>query len=202
MFEFRNSTMIKTRYPLLLGSKSPRRQQLLRDMGLDFSVVEIETDESVPASVRPEEAAVYLAEKKAASCIARYSHEILLTADTTVILDREILGKPSGQEEAGIILKKLSGRDHEVVTGICIAFNGRLHTASDTTRVFFRDLSDKEIGHYINNYKPFDKAGAYGIQEWIGMIGIRRIEGSYFNVVGLPVMSMYRILRDHDLLKL
>jgi septum formation protein len=192
--------MIKLKYPLILGSKSPRRRQLLQDLGFEFKTVHIDTDESIPASLTPEEAAKFLAEKKARIYQLKINNEILLTADTVVSLDERVLGKPSDPEEARSMLKSLSGKEHEVITGICIVFQGAYHISSELTRVIFRELTESDIDYYVTHYKPLDKAGAYGIQEWIGMIGIESIYGSYFNVVGLPVSKVYAILKDLGLL--
>ncbi len=188
------------RYPLVLGSKSPRRMELLKSLGIDFSVNSIDLDESFPVTMEPAEAAVYLAEKKARTLSANYADEVLLTADTIVAHDGILYGKPEDRSAAVQMLNQLSGRQHEVITGICLGQSGHFITAYDTTTVFFRNMEPKEIEYYVNHFRPFDKAGGYGIQEWIGMVAIERIEGSYFNVMGLPIAKVYSLLREYDFL--
>lgn len=190
------------KHQLILGSKSPRREKLLNHMGIKFKVRNLPLDESLPANLKVNHAAVYLARKKARAMRNSIRNEILLTADTTVVLDNQILDKPSSSKEAADLLHKLSGRAHDVITGICLYHKGRYHTAYDRTRVFFRKLTAGEISYYTGKYKPFDKAGGYGIQEWIGLVAIDKIEGSYFNVMGLPVTKVYRLLRRLDLLEI
>ncbi len=189
--------MIPLNCPLILASNSPRRQQLLREMGFDFEVVVRPTAEAFPATLPPSDVPVFLAIQKAEKFIEDTQNTLVLCADTVVIVDGEILNKPIDTEEARAMLKRLSGRVHEVVTGICLMNEQKLKTASDTTRVYFRELNNNEIDHYIQHYKPFDKAGAYGIQEWIGMVGIERIEGSYFTVMGLPTHKVYDLLKPY-----
>lgn len=179
--------------PLILASNSPRRQELLRKAGFDFEVRAKEVDESYPEETPPEDVAKYLALKKA-SVYDDIKDEIVITADTIVKLNDQILGKPENYEDARRMLAALSGTAHEVITGVCIKNNDKEVVLDDITRVYFKKLSDEEIDYYITNYKPYDKAGAYGIQEWIGMMGIEKIEGSYFNVVGLPVHKVYEAL--------
>ena len=184
-------------YDIILASKSPRRQQLMTEIGLRFRTVNhLEMDEVYPDVLRGEEIPVYLARAKAAfykSLIVQ--NTLLITADTIVWLENEVIGKPAGSEDAVAMLMKLSGNMHEVFTGVCIktATQEKLFHAS--SRVFFRKISEEEIRYYVNAYKPFDKAGAYGVQEWIGYVGIERIEGSYFNVMGLPVQQLYEELK-------
>jgi septum formation protein len=177
--------------PLILASKSPRRQQLLKDAGFTFEVKSVEVDESYPNDLAPNLVAKFIAEKKAKASQHLLTNELLITADTVVIVDDAILGKPINHFEAKQMLRMMSGRTHLVMTGVTIASKDQLHSFEDTTTVTFREITDDEIDHYINHFKPFDKAGAYGIQEWIGMIGIVRIEGSFFNVMGLPVDKVY-----------
>ncbi len=193
---------IKLKYPLILGSKSPRRKELLQQFGIPFSVQDVGINEEVPQGIAFEDAAVYLAEKKAGALYPQLGQELLLTADTIVIAENEMLGKPGNQEESFAMLKKLSGKWHVVITGICILHDGKYYSASDKTRVFFRNLTDQEIVYYISEYHPFDKAGGYGIQEWIGLTGIERIEGSYFNVMGLPVALVYRLLNENGFISI
>lgn len=183
---------------LILASNSPRRQQLLREAGFDFEVKTKDVDESYPAEMLPAEVAKFLAVKKAAAYRKDLNNEIIITADTVVKLGDNILGKPSDYEDARRMLKALSGTSHEVITGVCIASSKNDIILEDTTLVYFKELTDYEIDFYITNYRPYDKAGAYGIQEWIGMTGIEKIEGSYFNVVGLPVHKVYNALLNFD----
>ncbi len=182
---------------IILASASPRRQKLLREMGLDFEVQVRETDESYPDDLKAEQIALYLCRKKAdAFGIDELHKTVLITADTIVWLNNEALDKPANNVEAEIILNKLSGNKHEVITAVCIKSDNKLRTFYSSTDVCFNDLSSAEIKYYIETYKPFDKAGAYGIQEWIGYIGINRIEGSYFNVMGLPTQKLYKELME------
>jgi septum formation protein len=171
-------------------------------MNLRFTVMAIDIDESVPASMKPGHAAVYLAKEKAKAAQNQLDNEILLTADTIVALGDTIYGKPTDEYEASGMLRQLSGKDHSVVTGFCLTYGGKIHSGSDITLVTFNNLTEAEIKYYVENYQPYDKAGAYGIQEWIGTIGIKKIEGSYFNVMGLPVEKVYRLLRNLDLVEL
>ncbi|WP_158826250.1 Maf family protein [Mucilaginibacter lacusdianchii] len=180
--------------PIILASKSPRRQQLLQQMDIDFEVVLKEVDESYPEGLIPEEVAVYIAEKKAKAYDGTLSDEAVLTADTIVCIDDLILGKPESAEHAVEMLKLLSGRVHRVVTGVCIFYKGEYNKFFDVSEVFFRKLTDEEITTYVHKYQPLDKAGAYGIQEWVGVTGIQRINGSYTNVVGLPTEKVYQQL--------
>jgi septum formation protein len=186
-------------FDIILASKSPRRQHLLGELGLRFRIVDdIDMDEVYPASLRAEEIPLYLAQAKAACC-TRFIEQntILITADTIVWLDNEVIGKPVDQEDAVNMLLSLSGRMHEVFTGVCLKTPAAEITFYASSRVFFRHLSEAEIRYYVDRFNPLDKAGAYGVQEWIGYVGVERIEGSYFNVMGLPVQQLY-----HELLKL
>jgi septum formation protein len=183
---------------LILASKSPRRQQLLRELGVDFEVRANNDDEELyPAHLTMNEIPVFLAIHKANPLISSLvKDEILVTSDTIVWCDGHVIGKPTDKDDAFRIISLLSGNKHTVVTGVCISTSTETKTFYDSTDVFFRKLTDEEIWYYINEYKPFDKAGAYGIQEWIGFIGIERIEGSYFNVMGLPVQKLYIELQN------
>ena len=182
-------------YQYVLGSKSPRRQQLLAELGLSFTVRNIEVDEVYPNGLSMVEIPVYLAVKKAGPLIENLTKkELLITADTIVWLDGEVLGKPGDRVHALEILNKLSGRIHQVVTGVCLSTYDKQKTFFSVTDVEFKRLNKFEIRHYIEKYKPFDKAGAYGVQEWIGLTGITSIRGSYSNVVGLPVQKLYEEL--------
>ncbi|RAU83211.1 Maf-like protein [Pontibacter arcticus] len=182
--------------PLLLASNSPRRKELLAGLGLNFTVRVKEVNEDYPAHLKRAEIAEYLASHKASAYLDDLQNEALITADTIVCLADAVLNKPANYEEAFAMLRSLSGTSHEVITGVCILTKESKTVFHDTTKVYFKALSDFEIDYYITTYKPYDKAGAYGIQEWIGMIGIERIEGSYFNVVGLPVQKLYAKLTE------
>jgi septum formation protein len=180
---------------LILASKSPRRQELLTLMDIDFRVVLKEVDESYPEGLSQSEIALYIAQKKDEAFdedIADY--EVVLTADTIVAIDGLILGKPESAEHAIEMLHRLSGKVHEVYTGVCILYKGRYNKFYDRSEVFFRHLTDEEIRSYVQEYSPMDKAGSYGIQQRIGLIGIERINGSYTNVVGLPTEKVYQQL--------
>ena len=180
--------------PIILASKSPRRQELLRLMDMDFRIVLKEVDESYPEELAPEEIAVYIARKKAEAYDEDITSEIVLTADTIVSINGHILGKPETAEHAVEMLQMLSGNVHQVFTGVCLLYNHQYHSFYDRSDVTFRELTDEEIRNYVEKYKPMDKAGSYGIQEWIGLTGIVKIEGSYTNVVGLPTEKLYREL--------
>lgn len=184
------------KYPLILASKSPRRQELLRLAGIPFSVQSKETDEAFPADMPVTEVARYLAEKKAEAFRESAADHIILTADTTVLLDARIMNKPADVGEATEMLSLLSGRSHKVISGACLLYRQQRISFDDTTEVSFRSLTSTEISHYIQKYQPFDKAGAYGIQEWIGLIGIEKIIGSYYTVMGLPVHKVYQQLQQ------
>ncbi len=181
--------------PIILASKSPRRQELLSLLGLDFRVVLKEVDESYPEDLSPAEIAVYIAEKKAKAFDEELNGEIVITADTLVVIDGQILGKPDDEAHAFEILSLLSGRRHEVITGVCILKDHQYHSFYEVSEVYFKAFTAEEIRYYIANGNPMDKAGAYGIQEWIGLIGIDKIAGSYTNVVGLPTHRLYEELK-------
>ena len=179
---------------VILASKSPRRQELLRLMDIEFRIVMKEVDESYPDGLQPEEVAVYIAEKKARAFDETVTDEIVLTADTIVCVNDQILGKPENAAHAIQMLQTLSGRMHRVITGVCLLYKHQYHSFYDVSEVYFGELTDEEIEQYVEKYQPFDKAGSYGIQERIGLIGIERINGSYTNVVGLPTEKLYREL--------
>jgi septum formation protein len=183
--------MFQLTRPLVLASNSPRRQQLMRDAGFRFIVHVKDTNEDFPETMPAEEVPAYLARKKAEAFRQELENQIILTADTIVVVDNEILNKPKDTTEATEMLKKLSGRQHQVITGVCIMTTEHTETFIDIAQVFFRELTDWEIEYYIKTCKPFDKAGAYGVQDFIGMVGIPRMEGSYFTVMGLPVHKVY-----------
>lgn len=183
---------------IVLASASPRRRELLSGLDIDFSVEVISgVAEDYPEGLSPQEVPVYIAREKA-SAYSLKPDELLLTADTVVVVGDEILGKPADAADACRMLRMLSGRTHQVITGVCLTSIERQKSFQVTTDVTFRELSAGEIEYYVSNYKPFDKAGAYGIQEWIGYVGVTSIRGSYFNVVGLPVQRIYEAIRDFD----
>lgn len=183
-------------YRLILASNSPRRKELLAGLGVQFETRVINgIDESYPEGLSVSEIPLYISRKKAdAYRSGMSSDELIITADTIVAVDNTILGKPVSAEDARRMLRMLSGRSHQVVTGVTLTTVKARHSFSVTTEVWFSQLSDSEIDYYVNKYSPLDKAGAYGIQEWIGYVGVERIDGSYFNVVGLPVQRLYREL--------
>lgn len=177
---------------IILASKSPRRQELLKLMGMEFSVEVKDTDESFPPGLSPEEIAVYISGKKAKAFDSCQGDTLVITADTIVAAEGRILGKPADEQEAREMLQLLSGKVHKVITGVTLLHHKNPISFYDTTLVHFRTLSAEEIDHYIHNYKPYDKAGAYGIQEWIGYVAVKKIEGSYTNVMGLPTEKLYQ----------
>lgn len=179
--------------PIVLASKSPRRQELLTLMGLSFRVELKDVDESYPEYLSPAEIAVYIAEQKAKAFHS--SGEIVITADTIVALNGEILGKPSNRAHAQEMLAKLSGNKHEVYTGVTLVKGSQIHSFYDRTEVYCRAVSTEEIDFYIDRYQPFDKAGSYGVQDWWGLVVVQRIEGSYTNVMGLPTEKLYSELQ-------
>jgi septum formation protein len=181
---------------IVLASGSPRRKELLSAIVPNFVVRVPQVDEQFPASLRGKEIAEYLAALKADAALQSLeSNEIALTSDTIVWLGDEVLNKPGNAEEAAQMLRKLSGRKHEVITAISLVDHSKKILLSDTTQVQFKTLTEDEIAFYVSNFKPFDKAGAYGIQEWIGYIGVTSIEGSFYTVMGLPVHLVYDALR-------
>lgn len=181
--------------PLVLGSTSPRRQYLMSEAGFTFTTEKPEADESFPPGMPVDQVARYLAAKKAESFRPRIKDEIVITADTVVILFDRILNKPGDHAEACEMLSQLSGRTHLVITGVSIISKEKEESFDDTTEVTFKVLTRDEIQFYVDRYKPFDKAGAYGAQDWVGMVAIEKINGSYFNVMGLPVHKVYQHLQ-------
>lgn len=181
--------------PLILASGSPRRKEILSQAGFNFKVEVKNIEEKYPSTLSAEEVPIYLAKLKAQCFEAESTENIILTSDTVVIHRGEILGKPRDEQEAFDMIKRLSGSVHEVVSGVCIFHNTRYDTFSDVCKVYFNELSDDEIRYYINQYQPLDKAGAYGIQEWIGMAAISKIEGSFYTVMGLPIHQIYNQLK-------
>jgi len=183
-------------YRIILASRSPRRQQLLKELGLNFDVVIKEYSETYPENLNGEEIALFVAQQKAEVFKNEISeNEIVITADTIVWCNSRVLGKPIDDEDAKRMLREISGNTHEVITGVCILSSLNERVFSVSTKVTFELFSEEEINYYIKEFKPFDKAGAYGIQEWIGIAACSHIEGSYFNVVGLPVYQLYKELQ-------
>lgn len=182
---------------IILGSASPRRKFLLNEMGLTFRVMASSTlEEKWPEGMDKEEIPVFLAEIKAEHLLGNVpADSLLITADTIVWMGGQVINKPVDRGDALRMLGELSGQKHEVLTGVCLRMGGRAHSFCASSLVWFAELSDEEIGYYVENYRPFDKAGAYGIQDWIGYIGVEKIEGSYFNVMGLPLQRMYHELK-------
>ena len=177
---------------LILASKSPRRQELLKGLGFDFEVRTKEINEDYSESLKRGEIPLYLSKKKADAFKDELTaNEILITSDTVVCLGDSVFNKPETAQEAVMMIQSLSGREHEVITGVCLTSVNKQVAFTDTTTVTFSNLDLSEIEYYVEVYKPFDKAGAYGIQEWIGYAGIEKVEGSYFNVVGLPTHKLY-----------
>lgn len=189
--------MITLNRPLILASKSPRRSQLLREAGFDFTVQTFDVDESFPADMPCEDVAPWLARRKAqAAAHLIHDKEIILSADSVVILDNRIFNKPEDEAEAFGMLRALSGRQHLVVTGVCLLSKEREVVTAGHSKVWFAPLSDEEIRYYITTWQPFDKAGSYGAQDWIGHCKITRIEGTFQNVMGLPVDLVYAALAE------
>lgn len=178
---------------ILLASQSPRRRELLGHLDVDVEILPlVDVNEAYPASMRPEEVPAYISKKKAHPYMSDLKEgDILLTADTVVICRGEVIGKPTDPQDAARILRQLSGKTHIVVTGVTLATTKRIVTFSETTEVEFAPLTIEEIDYYLEKYRPLDKAGAYGIQEWIGYIGIKGIKGDYYNVMGLPLHNLY-----------
>lgn len=186
-----------TKYKILLGSKSPRRRELLQMMRIPFNVVTITgVKETYPDDIPADEVPLYLSGKKADAYLPHIREdEIIITADTLVILGTKILGKPKSQEDAKEMLRELSGNTHKVITGVTIANHNKRTSFSTETLVQFANISDREIEYYVDNFLPLDKAGAYGIQEWIGGVAVEKIDGSFYNVMGLPIHQLYRTLK-------
>lgn len=185
------------KYEIVLASNSPRRKELLQRMGVNFKVRTLfGIDESYPDSLRGEDIVCYISRNKAKAYQSSMApNELLITADTIVYVDGEVMGKPKNAEQAKEMLQKLSGKTHQVITGVTIVTAKRTENFGVTSQVKFTNITDEEINFYVDNYLPFDKAGAYGIQEWIGIVAVEEIKGSYFNVVGLPVQRLYQKLK-------
>lgn len=184
---------------LLLGSNSPRRKELLQSLGFDFEVVSINCDEIFPENLEIEKIAAYLSELKANAFRNIEKDEVLLTADTIVALENKVLGKPKNEEDAKEMLTLLSGKAHQVYTGISFRTSEKIITKTNVAEVVFTEISSEEIDFYIKNNHPFDKAGSYGIQEWLGMAKISEIKGNFYTIMGLPTHLVYETLKEFDL---
>jgi septum formation protein len=180
---------------MILASGSPRRKSIMLTTGYKFSIVVPNIAEDYPPDMAVADIPVYLAEKKAQYVQNGHPEEIIVAADTIVVLNNKIIGKPSGYKEALEMLQRLSGHMHTVITGVCVLNGFKRHTFSDTSKVYFQKLSKEEIEYYVKTHKPYDKAGSYGVQDWIGMVAIRKIEGSFYNVMGLPIHKLYQVLK-------
>ena len=180
------------KYNYILASKSPRRQQLLKSIGINFQIIIKEIEENYPQNLIKEEIPVYLAKLKASPFLKELSNkDLVITADTIVWLDGNVLGKPQTDSDAREMLQNLSNKEHQVISGVCLTSTQKQISFHAISKVQFKKLTGSEIDYYISNYKPFDKAGSYGIQEWIGSIGITHIEGSFYNAMGLPIQKLY-----------
>ena len=184
---------------IILGSQSPRRRELMAGLDIPFSCVTIDADESYPAELKAGDIPLYISRAKARAYVSELKeNDLLITSDTIVWLNGEMLGKPQDEDDAKEMLARLSGQTHEVYTAVCFADkNGELETWVDCTKVTFNTLSEEDIDYYVSKYRPLDKAGAYGVQEWIGYVGVTRMEGSYFNVMGFPICHVYERLKKY-----
>ncbi len=188
--------MFKLTHHLILGTKSPRRQELIQGLGLPYEVRTLDTDESYPESLKPQQIASFLAEIKAKALLETLKPtELLLTSDTVVITESQVLGKPENKDAAKQMIALLAGNTHRVITGVHLATLQESYTFDVTTEVTFLPLESWEINYYVEKFNPFDKAGSYGIQEWIGYIGIEKMHGSYYNVMGLPTAELWKVLK-------
>ncbi len=188
---------------IILGSQSPRRQELLRGLDVDFEVRTIAgLEEHYPDTLQGAEIPLFLAKQKADAFLPSLTDDdLLITADTIVWLDGRVYGKPTDAADARAMLRTLSGRTHEVITGVCLTTTRRQESFSATTQVTFANFNDQEIEYYVEHYRPFDKAGSYGVQEWIGYIGVESINGSFYNVMGLPVQRLYQKLKEFGIIR-
>ena len=184
---------------VILGSQSPRRRELMAGLDIPFSCVTIDADESYPAELKGGDIPMYISRAKARAYVSELQdNDLLITSDTIVWLNGEMLGKPQNEADAKAMLARLSGQTHEVYTAVCFADrNGELETWVDCTKVTFNNLYEKDIDYYVSKYRPLDKAGAYGVQEWIGYVGVTKMEGSYFNVMGFPICHVYERLKKY-----
>jgi septum formation protein len=188
--------MISLKYDLVLGSQSPRRREILEKAGFKFRIQNIDYNEKIlDGAMASEDVPLYLADQKAMHAKGISANEILLTADTLVFRDNTILGKPANKAEALDMLSSLAGREHKVITGVCLKLNDQKLLFQDETRVYFKLFDMKELEYYVDNYPVMDKAGAYGVQDWLGTVGIERIEGNFYNVMGLPMHMVYEKLK-------
>ena len=185
-------------YKIILASNSPRRKELLAGLDVDFEVRVLKgIDESYPADLPTKQIAQYISQKKAAAYRNTIAHdELVITADTIVVLGDEVMGKPKDEADACRMLRELSGKTHQVITGVTLTTTEKQHSFSVETDVTFKEFSEEEIVYYVKKYQPMDKAGSYGIQEWIGYVGVTGLQGSYFNVMGLPVQRIYEALKN------
>lgn len=186
--------MLRSSEPFVLASSSPRRSELLHDAGFNFDVVKVDIDENYPEGLTPIQVVDHIALEKLKASSAWLANYMVVTADTLVFKEDVILGKPNDREQAIAMLQTLSNRDHTVTTSVCIGYKKNVHQFHVSTRVYFAPLTQDEIEYYVDHYLPFDKAGSYGIQEWIGQIGIKKIEGSYTNVMGLPMHETFHAI--------
>lgn len=186
--------MLSLKAPVILGSQSPRRHELLSALGVQFEIMIRPTEETIPEGASPEQAVLAIAQKKADAFEDIKEHYIVITADTIVVLGEKIIGKPTDEAEGVQVLSALSGKCHEVMTAVCIVHGATQISFVERTKVYFRNLSPTEIIFYLKNYEPYDKAGGYGVQDWLGMTAITRIEGDFYNVMGLPVSKVYQHL--------
>lgn len=186
-----------SRYNIILASNSPRRKELLSGLNIPYEIKTLpDIDESYPDSLAGEDIAIYIAKEKANAYLDQLDDKtLLMTADTIVLLDGKVYGKPSDETDAKQMLRDLSGKTHQVITGVCITTKDKQVSFGVSSEVRFSKLDDDEIEYYVSNYKPFDKAGAYGVQEWIGYVAVEYISGSYFNIMGLPIQRLYRELK-------
>lgn len=182
------------KHAIVLGSNSPRRKQFLQELGIPFVVRASDIDESYPEELQAGEITDFIAKAKSEAISLESDNEILITSDTTVWNNNQSLGKPANRQEAYEMIKSISGKEHEVISSVCLRNKSKTRIFNCITKVTFAELSDEVIYYYIDNYKPFDKAGAYGIQEWIGLVGIEKIDGSYTNIVGLPTTELVQEL--------
>ncbi|MDR2840928.1 MAG: Maf-like protein [Paludibacter sp.] len=184
------------KYDIVLASKSPRRQELLSGLNINFRVENVDCDERYPENLKAEQIPVYIAKLKTeAYKNLMTDNTLLITADTIVWSDGKVFGKPADRQHATEILKALSGKEHQVITGVCVSTVNKQADFFTVTNVKFAELSEDEINYYLDNYKPYDKAGAYGIQEWIGYVGVEGVQGSFYNVMGLPIQRLYQELK-------
>lgn len=183
------------KYNIILGSASPRRNELLKGLDIDFEIQTNDVEETYPDDLIGVDIPMYLAQKKA-DAYKLQENTLLITADTIVWMDGKVYGKPTDRDDARKMLQTLSGKMHQVITGVCVKTSEQKRVFHVITDVYFCRFSDSEIDYYLDHYKPYDKAGSYGVQEWIGYIAVERIEGSYFNVMGLPVQRLYNVLKN------